>query len=154
VAQEATETPEAGTGQVSATSPIVCEASVILLAGVARHDYGFTLPDDFDTFERGQYGFLFEDEGDTTRAGAEATAEADMTTTEEAMEKTEEPGMEATPETSMTETLMMLGEPVIVDENIRCTELRSSLLQFFIMRPSISGMGMEGGAAEGGSAGG
>jgi hypothetical protein len=67
-AQEATETPEAGAEQVSATSPIVGEASVILLAGVARRDFSFTLPDDFDTFERGQFRFLFEDEADYAEA--------------------------------------------------------------------------------------
>jgi hypothetical protein len=139
-AQEATETPVAGEGQVSATSPIVCEASVILLAGVARRDFGFTLPDDFDTFERGQFGFLFEDATDAAGGEMQATEEAGMTTTEE-------PAMEATEEVTLTESLVMLGEPVILDEDVRCSQLRTSLLQFFMTRPSVQGTNAGGGTA-------
>jgi hypothetical protein len=70
------------------------------------------------------------------------------------MAATEEPGMDATQEMSVAESMVMLGDPVILDENVRCTELRTSLLQFFINRPTITNLGSGSGVTAGRRSGG
>ncbi|NJL94705.1 MAG: hypothetical protein HC915_13785 [Anaerolineae bacterium] len=125
-AQDPIVTPVGASDPAGQTSPIICESSLILLAGLAQRDYGFQPNVDLNQFDHGQYGGYFGGDmmgGDmgtgTGDMGTEATAAAD--------------DMAATPGTgdAGTGTTTLLNPPLVLNEDIRCTELRISIEEFF-----------------------
>jgi hypothetical protein len=129
VAQDATEEAT----QEALSSPIVCESSLLLLVGLAQRDYGFQSTTDLNEFERGQYSSLFDDSEGMEMS---ATDEAGMTMTDET-DLTEGMDMLSTDEADMTATdeagrsAVFLNPPIVVDEDTRCTQLRTEVEEFF-----------------------
>lgn len=121
-----TQTPEGDPGQAGQTSPIICESSLILLVGLAQRDYGFQPSLDMNQFEQGQYRSYFEDNMmNDDNMGAEVTEEAGMGgDTSMDMTSTPEAGAE-------TGAAVFLNPPVVLNEDVRCTELRQSVEEFF-----------------------
>lgn len=120
--------------QESQPTPIICESSLILLVGLAQRDYGFQSSMDTSQLERGQYGQLYDDSGMGTD---------DMMMTEEAP-MTDDMGMDAsaTQEAEMSSpSAVFLNPPVVLDEDTRCTQLRSDVERFFSDRMQSGEMG-------------
>ncbi len=126
VAQDATATPDSESTdneETSNTRPIICESSLVLLVGLAQRDYGFESPMNLDELERGQYADLYDTENDdmeTGEATPEATAEVDTDA------DANEDGDVGTNAGSI-----ILDPPVVLNEDVRCTELRTSIEEFF-----------------------
>ena len=103
-----------------------CDSTLILLLYLAEHDYGFHSMMDISSFDKGQYGPLF-DAMMATMAGEEMM-EGEMMATEEAMM---EEGEMMGEETMMDGEMTMLMPATIEGEDPACTELRAELDAFF-----------------------
>lgn len=144
-AQEQTATPEAGTtGQDGQTSPIFCESSLMLLVALAQRDYGFQPSVDVSQFEYGQYRNYY--------GGMMGTGDMGTGDTGTDMMATDEADMMATDEAGTTDgSMMLLNPPLVLNEDLRCTELRTSVEAFFATDRRPMGMGSDMGTGMGGS---
>lgn len=141
VLQDATPTTTGEEGiqdmQDQTTSPIMCESSLVLLVGLAQRDYGYQIPPHLTNFERGQYEGYYGADGQAG-PGADTPAEAPAQpgpqggmTTEGAADS----GLAVIPDENQGQAgTVLLDPPLVLDEDVRCTELRASVEDFFMQQ--------------------
>jgi len=93
-----------------------CDSTTILLLYIAEYQYGYQPMIDVSTFDKGQYGPLF----DAMMAESDEMMESTPMATEESMMTTMEP----------MEGMTTLAPAIIPDEDPACTELRAGVEQF------------------------
>ena len=128
IAQDATPEGEA------TDSLLVCDSTLTLLVGLASRDYGYQGPGSSPgELEFGQYRNYFDGSipdfgGDgEVETGEETMAES----TEEAMDSAADTTANPSDQSAEDESITLLSAPVIMDEDMRCTEIRTSVEEFF-----------------------
>lgn len=147
LAQDATATPDAQTDQGDQQQLLICDSTLTLLVGLATRDYGYTGPGTSE-LEGGQYGSYMMpdaadfggdgeiDMGENTQAEETPEMSADAMATEEAAVDSATAGQDGG-------SMVILNPPIVTGEDLRCTEIRTSLEDFFSSENRQPGSSMD-----------